>query len=88
MSYRERPRWTISQEQFLVTYCGELTDDEIAEAIGKTKRAVTTKRQRLEMKKESGRGICKLAEPEQVQPKTVREAMNELINETRKHLTR
>jgi len=60
MTYKEKRRWTIGQEQFLIEHCNHLTDDEIAELLGKTKRAVTTKRQRLEMKKKCGRGICEL----------------------------
>ncbi len=62
MAYREKRRWTLTQEQYIIENCHRLTDEEIADQLGKTKRAVTTKRQRLEMKKACGRGICKLAD--------------------------
>jgi len=60
MDYKQKPRWTYVQTEYLKTNCDKITDEEIAETLGKTLKSVRRKRQRLGMEKVEGRGHCQL----------------------------
>lgn len=55
MSYSERPRWTASQVNFIQENYHKMSDEQIANIIGRTKKSVRRKRERMLLKKEMGR---------------------------------
>lgn len=57
--YKEKRRWTARQVNFLVLNWDIMKDEEIAEALGKTVKSVRRKRERMELRKDSGRGIVR-----------------------------
>ena len=59
--YKSKPRWTPTQEHFLVENWDKLTDEQISAALGRSLKSIRRKRQRMELKKKSGRGICEAA---------------------------
>ena len=65
MSYRAKPRWTFRQLEFLRENWDKLSDEEIAEALGRTRKSVRRKRFRLDLIKGNGRGIV-IAKEEQI----------------------
>jgi hypothetical protein len=60
MAYQPKPRWTNRQEHFVRTNCHKMTDQEIADILGKTLKSVRRKRERMIIPKKSGRGRCEL----------------------------
>lgn len=60
--YEPRPRWTARQMEFLLANWPTMKDEEIADALGKTLKSVRRRRERLELKKLHGRGVCGAAE--------------------------
>jgi len=59
MAYEPKPRWTNKQTLFIEQNYEKLTDEQIATALGRTKKSIRRKRERLLLKKASGRGYCK-----------------------------
>jgi hypothetical protein len=58
MSYNKKNRWTEAQLMFLRDNHEKLKDEQIAEILGRTLKAVRLKRARLLLKKASGRSLC------------------------------
>lgn len=54
--YRVKARWTKKQLAFLEENAYKLSDEKMAEMLGRTLKAVRRKRQDMELKKASGRG--------------------------------
>lgn len=59
MSYIRRSRWTARQVAFLEQQWDKMSDDKLAEILGKTTKSVRRKRERMAFKKASGRGIVR-----------------------------
>lgn len=57
--YRQKPRWTARQELFMKMNYTKMSDEAIADALGKSIKSVRRKRARMTLKKAAGRGICK-----------------------------
>jgi len=61
-------KWSIQEEQYIIQHAGLLTDFELAikltEITGRkiTINAIRRKRQKMGLKKKSGRGYCELTE--------------------------
>lgn len=60
MSYRSKPRWTWTQEQYLLKNAGTMHDIDIAQALGKTLKSIRRKREELGVRKVQGRGKCEV----------------------------
>jgi hypothetical protein len=58
MSYQRKNRWTESQIMFLKDNHEKMKDEQIAEVLGRTLKAVRLKRARLNLPKASGRSLC------------------------------
>lgn len=58
MAYKAKPRWTWAQKRFLAENYDALKDHEIARSLGKTVKSVRRMRDRLELTKLPGRGVC------------------------------
>lgn len=56
--YRAKPRWSARQENFIRENYEKIPDEQIATTLGRTLKSVRRKRERMLLKKESGRGIC------------------------------
>ena len=56
-SYNIKSRWSKSQVEFLEAHCYELSDEQLAAHLGRSLKATRRKRERLLLKKKSGRGI-------------------------------
>ena len=65
--YREKPRWTARQELFMKINFEKMTDEKIAEALGKSLKSIRRKRARMILPKAKGRGICKAAKVRSVE---------------------
>lgn len=59
MTYIRRARWTARQQNFLNENWDKMSDEKISEILGKTLKSVRRKRERLLLKKASGRGIVR-----------------------------
>jgi hypothetical protein len=57
--YRPKTRWTARQVNYLLEHWDTLKDEDIATNLGRTLKSVRRKRERLDLKKASGRGIVK-----------------------------
>lgn len=57
---KDKKRWTEQEKEFLRKNAGSMSDEEIAETIHKTLRAIREMRYRLDLIKKSGRGIIEL----------------------------
>lgn len=57
--YNKKPRWTHAQNTMLKKLFAELSDEEIADKLGRTLKAIRRKRARMQLIKASGRGIIK-----------------------------
>ena len=77
MSYKPKTRWTFRQLEFLRQHWDELSDEEIAEALGRTRKSVRRKRFRLNLIKGNGRGIV-IAREEQVKKRQTTENQDTL----------
>lgn len=66
MSYQERNRWTEKQKMFLEDNFERYTDEQLAEMIGRSLKSIRRKRQRLTLKKASGRSICRKYDSNQI----------------------
>lgn len=55
MSYIEKSKWTAEQINFLTEYYEKMTDQEIADMLGRTRKSVRRKRERLGLEKAEGR---------------------------------
>jgi hypothetical protein len=55
--YKPKHRWTARQVQFLKENAYTMSDQKIADILGKTLKAIRRRRERLVMPKQSGRGI-------------------------------
>lgn len=62
MTYIPKPRWTFRQKIFLIENFDTMRDVDIAQRLGKTKKAIQRMRARLELNKECGRGIVRATE--------------------------
>lgn len=54
MTYKQVFRWTPTQEQYVRDNYKTMKDEQIAVVLGRTKKSVTLKRQRIECEKTSG----------------------------------
>jgi len=54
MAYKAKPRWTSKQVIFLRENYKKMTDEQIAEVLGKTLKSVRRKREEMELKKPMG----------------------------------
>ena len=57
-TYSEKNRWTEKQKMFVENNYDKYTDDQLAEMLGRSRKSVRRKRQRLMLRKACGRGIC------------------------------
>jgi hypothetical protein len=55
--YVPRNKWTSKQVNFLIENWDTMSDEKIADALGRTLKSVRRKRERMQLKKASGRGI-------------------------------
>lgn len=62
MIYNPRPRWTARQLNYLMDNWDTMKDEDIANTLGRSLKSVRRKRERLALKKASGRGIIGAAE--------------------------
>ena len=61
MTYKRKERWTANQINFLKDNWKTMNDDEIASVIGRTRKSIRHKRQRLGLEKVGlGRGVFDL----------------------------
>lgn len=73
MAYQQKNRWTARQVNYLIENWDTKKDTDIAETLGKTLKSVRRKRERLELKKASGRGVvARMPEKEAKEVKTVK----------------
>lgn len=63
MAYKSKPRWGARQENFIRENYEKLADEEIATILGRTLKSVRRKRERMLLKKASGRSVCRKYEP-------------------------
>ena len=56
--YTPKPRWSQRQKAFLIDNYANMKDEQIAQHIGRSIKSVRRMRERLGLKKMSGRGIC------------------------------
>lgn len=56
--YKRKHRWTKHQEEFLRENFEVLTDEKIAEVLGRTTKSIRLKRLRMGKTKASGRSLC------------------------------
>lgn len=61
--YKTKPRWTFAQVQFLKKNVHNMTDDEIALHLGKTRKSIERKRDKLNIRKLPGRGVTEVIDP-------------------------
>lgn len=84
--YIPRNKWTSKQVNFLVENWDTMSDEKIADALGRTLKSVRRKRERLQLKKACGRGIVASREKYQkgeVQETVAKEGVRTLINLTK-----
>lgn len=74
MLYQEKPRWTARQVNFLNENWDKMSDEQISEVLGKTLKSIRRKRERMQLKKASGRGVVKAYTPPVHQGSTIAEA--------------
>lgn len=55
MSYIEKSKWTAEQMNFITQYHDKMTDQEIADFLGRSRKSVRRKRERMGLRKEEGR---------------------------------
>jgi hypothetical protein len=63
MLYQTKPRWTARQVNFLCENWDKMSDEQISEVLGKTLKSIRRKRERLQLKKASGRGVIRAYTP-------------------------
>ena len=63
--YVKKERWSSRQVNFLIENWDTMSDEKISEVLGKTLKSVRRKRERLELKKASGRGIVAAYAPKE-----------------------
>ena len=59
MAYIKRNRWTAAQVNYLEQNWDKFSDEKMADHLGKTLKSIRRKRERMLLKKASGRGIVK-----------------------------
>lgn len=59
MSYIRRAKWTAKQVTFLETHWDTMSDEKMADILGKTTKSIRRKRERMLLKKAQGRGIVR-----------------------------
>ena len=60
--YKEKARWTATQERFVKDNYEKMTDEQISNAIGRSLKSVRRKRERMLLAKAMGRSYCKARE--------------------------
>ena len=55
--YKPKPRWTKNQEIFLTENFYKLKDEELAQILGRSLKAVRRKREEMTLAKLNGRGL-------------------------------
>lgn len=57
MSYIEKSRWTAEQSNFIRANYQQMSDEQIAMVLGRTKKSVRRKRENMKLKKEMGKVV-------------------------------
>lgn len=52
--------WTIAEEEFIRRNAGKMKDEEIAAVLKRNTKAIREKRQKMNIKKQGGRGVVAL----------------------------
>lgn len=72
MAYRQKPRWTARQKNFLIENYATMLDEVVADHLGKSVKSVRRMRERMGLKKVCGRGLCAAREDTATRPSVTR----------------